>query len=240
MPATPAARLCGSAERARSGTATFSTEGSDFDTLLGVYKSAPNGGLVTVASSDDVAGATTSRVQFPVTAGDVLLIAIDGRQFTPTTAASGQLRLTVNLPNDNVADALPIHSGAPRDRRQHRGDAPSRRADPLRRHIRLEVRVVPLEPPHDDDRNRASGTTMHFTRSTKARPARSRASTCSPRSAQRPTTRASRPRSASPRHRTAATGSQSTACRMRPTATPTTGVCWYGTTHGSFTVSLTG
>lgn len=96
---------------ARSGSASISTQGSDYDTLLAVYRLDANGALVPVAASDDVAGATTSAVQFTVTAGDVLLIAVDGRALTPTVAASGDLKLTTNLPNDDIAGALPIGPG---------------------------------------------------------------------------------------------------------------------------------
>jgi hypothetical protein len=52
-------------------------------------------------------------VQLPVAAGDALLIAVDGKAITTTVAATGHLTLTTNLPNDDVADALPIAPGSP-------------------------------------------------------------------------------------------------------------------------------
>lgn len=99
---------------ARAGSATFTTQGSDYDTLLAVYRTAANGALVPVAANDDaVAGSTTSTVQLPVSAGDVLLIAVDGRDYSATDAATGHLRLTTNLPHDDIAQAGAIWPGTP-------------------------------------------------------------------------------------------------------------------------------
>ena len=226
---------------ARSGTATFSTEGSDFDTLLGVYRSAPNGGLVMVASSDDVVGATTSRVQFPVTAGDVLLIAVDGRQFTPTTAASGHLRLTVNLPNDNVADALPIHPGAPQTGANieatheagepfHCGDTYASKSVWYRWNPSTATTATV----------RASGTAMHcvavYEGSTGPFPGFNLLT---------PLGSASDDQGQPAEVSFAATPNRSywiavDGVSYETNCNQTTGVCWYGTTQGSFTVSLTG
>ena len=226
---------------ARTGTATFSTEGSDFDTLLGVYTSAPNGGLVTVASGDDVAGGFTSRVQFPVTAGDVLLIAVDGRQFTQVTSASGHLRLTVNLPNDNVADALPIFSGAPQTGANvaatheagepfHCGDAYASKSVWYRWNPSTATTATVL----------ASGSAMKcvavYEGPTGPLPGFNLLV---------PLGSASDDQGQPAEVSFAATPNRSywiavDGVSYETNCNQTTGVCWYGTTEGSFTVSLTG
>jgi len=63
-----------------SGSATFTTEGSNFDTLLGVYTGSSVGSLTLVASNDDVNFPTdsTSSVTFNVVAGTTYDIAVDG------------------------------------------------------------------------------------------------------------------------------------------------------------------
>ena len=59
------------------GTATIDTFGSDFDTLLAVYRGSSLAELELVAANDDTEG-SQSRVRFPVTEGDEYRIAIDG------------------------------------------------------------------------------------------------------------------------------------------------------------------
>jgi hypothetical protein len=222
--------------------ATFSTEGSDFDTLLGVYRSAPNGGLMAVASSDDVAGATTSKVQFPVNTGDVVLIAVDGRQLTPTTAASGHLVLTVNLPNDNVVDALPISPGAPQTGANieatreagepiHCGDTYASKSVWYRWNPSTTTTTATV---------RASGSPMYcvevYEGSTGAFPGFNLLTSLGSASDDQGQP-AEVSFAATPNHSywIAVDGvSYETNCN------PTTGVCWYGTTQGSFTVTLTG
>ena len=63
-----------------SGTATFDTVGSDFDTTLSVFNGAAVTALLRVADNDDITRAqdTASRVVFPVTAGTVYRIMVDG------------------------------------------------------------------------------------------------------------------------------------------------------------------
>ncbi len=83
-------------------TADFETGGSDFDTIMSVYAVDANGALTTLAENDDEnMGVTTSRVSVPVTAGQRLHIAVDGK-----AAADGRLKLRWNLPNDAIADAI--------------------------------------------------------------------------------------------------------------------------------------
>jgi subtilisin family serine protease len=226
---------------ARSGTATFSTEGSDFDTLLGVYRTAPNGGLTTVASCDDIVGSTTSKVQFPVNAGDVVLIAVDGRQLTPTTAASGHLVLTVNLPNDNVVGALSISPGAPQTGANieatreagepiHCGDAYAAKSVWYRWNPSTTTTATV----------RASGSPMYcvevYEGSTGAFPGFSLLTSLGSASDDQ-----GQPAEVS----FAATPSRSywiavDGVSYETNCNPTTGVCWYGTTQGSFTLTLTG
>lgn len=99
----------------RSGTAMINTFGSTYDTLLAAYREGASGQLTTIAAGDDVSGAKTSAVQFPVSAGDVAWIAVDGKAGPPAAPfpGSGRLRLTVNLPNDDLGDAVSIAPHAP-------------------------------------------------------------------------------------------------------------------------------
>ncbi len=62
------------------GTATISTAGSTFDTLLGVYTGSSVSELTTIASDDDDpdTGALTSKVTFTAAAGQIYQIAVDG------------------------------------------------------------------------------------------------------------------------------------------------------------------
>jgi hypothetical protein len=61
-----------------TGTKSFDTFGSSFDTLLGVYTGTAVNGLTVVASNDDTGGGQQSKVTFPVTAGVTYRIAVDG------------------------------------------------------------------------------------------------------------------------------------------------------------------
>lgn len=60
------------------GTATFTTAGSSFDTLLAVYTGTSVNSLTLVASDDDQGGFSTSRVTFRAEQGVEYQIAIDG------------------------------------------------------------------------------------------------------------------------------------------------------------------
>ncbi|HEU0011479.1 MAG TPA: DUF11 domain-containing protein [Verrucomicrobiae bacterium] len=62
-----------------NGTATFSTIGSDFDTLLAVYRGTSVSGLSLVAGNDDSGfGLLQSTVQFAARAGTTYKLAVDG------------------------------------------------------------------------------------------------------------------------------------------------------------------
>ena len=61
-----------------SGNLVIDTNGSNFDTLLGVYTGTAVNALTTVASNNNNGASTTSRVAFAVTAGVTYHIAVDG------------------------------------------------------------------------------------------------------------------------------------------------------------------
>ncbi len=61
-----------------SGSATFDTVGSSFDTLLAVYTGNNVGALIEVASNDDTTTNNQSSVSFTAVAGTVYRIAVDG------------------------------------------------------------------------------------------------------------------------------------------------------------------
>ena len=61
-----------------TGIATFSTRGSSFDTLLGIYTGTNIATLTSVTSDDDRGGFATSQASFNALAGTDYLIAIDG------------------------------------------------------------------------------------------------------------------------------------------------------------------
>ncbi|HEX2746773.1 MAG TPA: lysyl oxidase family protein [Verrucomicrobiales bacterium] len=85
-----------------AGPVVVTTEGSNFDTLLGVYTGSSVSGLTTIASNDDNAPLITSRLTFNAVAGTTYYIAVDGKN-----GASGLVELAINpAKNDNFADAL--------------------------------------------------------------------------------------------------------------------------------------
>lgn len=73
------------ASSSATGTVTFNTAGSTFDTLLAAYTGTSVGNLSPVASNDDVSGLLTSEITFAVTAGTTYAIAIDGKDSTNST-----------------------------------------------------------------------------------------------------------------------------------------------------------
>ncbi len=75
----------------RSGAVTITTVGSNYDTLLGVYRGTAVDGLTRVRSNDDISNAVRqSRVRFPAQAGVTYRIAVDGY-----AGAIGDVRLQV-------------------------------------------------------------------------------------------------------------------------------------------------
>jgi hypothetical protein len=61
-----------------SGTLSFDTAGSTFDTVLAAYTGTSVGALTPLASNDDSGGNLTSRVLFAVAAGTTYRFAVDG------------------------------------------------------------------------------------------------------------------------------------------------------------------
>ncbi len=89
-----------------NGVATFSTLGSGFDTLLGIYTGSSLTNLAEVASDDDRGGFLTSRAVFQAIVGTVYNIAMDG-----FAGASGKIALTWNL--DTTVSDLPLITTQP-------------------------------------------------------------------------------------------------------------------------------
>lgn len=86
-----------------SGTATITTVGSGFDTLLSVYTGGAVNSLTLVAENDDIGGGNTrSSVTFAATSGTPYRIAVDGKG-----GAFGEITL------DIVAGGSPIISRSP-------------------------------------------------------------------------------------------------------------------------------
>jgi len=96
-----------------NGDVILTTDGSDFDTLLGVYTGSAPGSLSLVASNDDHGGSfingvftnslfSTSRVRFQALAGIQYQIAVDGFN-DGTNAASGNITLSLSFTNEPIA-----------------------------------------------------------------------------------------------------------------------------------------
>lgn len=87
-----------------TGSVSWDTSGSDFDTLLAAYTGNAITSLVNVAENDDAAGATTSKITFSANAGTTYAIAIDGKN-----AGAGTVAINwgyVDTDGDTVIDAL--------------------------------------------------------------------------------------------------------------------------------------
>lgn len=91
-------------EAAASGPVEISTEGSNYDTALAVYRGSSVDDLSEVAANDDGVGIRPrSRVRFTAEAGETFAIAVDG-----FGSATGNIRLTV----ESLADGSePAKSG---------------------------------------------------------------------------------------------------------------------------------
>lgn len=75
-----------------SGNVVIDTNGSDFDTLLGVYTGSAVNALTQIAGDNNGGPNSTSRVSFAVTAGVVYRIAVDG-----VSGALGNIQLNLVL-----------------------------------------------------------------------------------------------------------------------------------------------
>lgn len=98
-----------------NGDLAITTDGSDFDTLLGVYTGSSVSALSLVASNDDHGVFVTGRVRFEALADTQYQIAVDGYSDT-ITVASGNITLTLVFipepiprpPNDNFASRIAV------------------------------------------------------------------------------------------------------------------------------------
>ena len=81
-----------------SGPTTIDTEGSSFNTLLGVYTGTAGNALTLVGANDDFAPNTWSRVQFTAVGGTVYRILVDGFRTgggAGATVAQGSITLNI-------------------------------------------------------------------------------------------------------------------------------------------------
>jgi len=99
-----------------AGVWQFATVGSSFDTVLAVYTGASVGALTLIASGDDTAGGTNSRLTFVAAAGTVFHIAVDGTRTesaNPASARSGSVVLNWTQSTLPTISSFSPPSGAP-------------------------------------------------------------------------------------------------------------------------------
>ncbi len=91
----------------QTGTVRVTTDGSTFDTTLGVYTGSTVADLTHVASDDDSGVGANSALSFTATVGTTYRIAVDGY-----AGATGIVRLGIALPaaNDAFANRIPTPS----------------------------------------------------------------------------------------------------------------------------------
>jgi hypothetical protein len=80
-----------------SGQTTIDTEGSDFNTLLGVFTGAAQNQLTLVAGNDDFEGNQWSRVTFDAVAGTTYRIMVDGFRSGPGFGAPEMGNIVLNV-----------------------------------------------------------------------------------------------------------------------------------------------
>ena len=98
-----------------NGDLTITTDGSEFDTLLAVYRGSSLAALSRVATNDDHGILFTSRVRFQAVQGIEYQIAVDGYNDT-TNVESGAITLKLVFvsepilrpPNDNFANSISL------------------------------------------------------------------------------------------------------------------------------------
>jgi hypothetical protein len=94
-----------------SGTATLTTAGSNFNTLLGVYTGSSVSALTQVAANDDASStAQTSFVTFNAVSGTVYRIAVDGFN-AGTMAATGNIAFAWQLQASTGGDPQMLAAG---------------------------------------------------------------------------------------------------------------------------------
>lgn len=82
------------------------TEGSEFNTMLAIWRLYPDGSIRLLACNDDYAGATWSKAVFSAIAGQKFLF-----QVGSPDGSTGPLKFSLNrhdVPNDNIADPEPV------------------------------------------------------------------------------------------------------------------------------------
>ncbi|MEO0017907.1 MAG: hypothetical protein RLZZ522_1190, partial [Verrucomicrobiota bacterium] len=96
-----------------TGTATITTAGSNFDTILAAYTGSAIGSLVAKASNDDAeGGVSTSSITFAVTAGVPIQIAVDGYSGATGTITLNVLVVYIPPGNDHFASATVLTVGS--------------------------------------------------------------------------------------------------------------------------------
>jgi hypothetical protein len=101
-----------------AGTTVITTEGSNFDTVLAVYRGSSVSGLTAVASNDNESAAlTTSRLSFTATVGTTYRIAVAGK-----SGATGLVELAINPAlNNQFSAAVTLAGNAGTARGANRG-----------------------------------------------------------------------------------------------------------------------
>lgn len=153
---------------AAAGTVTVTTQGSSFDTLLGVYTGGSLSSLVEVASDDDSGGNLTSRVVLTTTANTTYQIAVDGYN-----GVSGNVLLSLNfdgaLQPPSAPASVQASDGAFNDRvRVSWSAAANVQEYDIRRHTADNFNASTLivsvgaEVTVYDDTTAAAGNTYHY------------------------------------------------------------------------------
>jgi hypothetical protein len=88
-----------------AGTATFSTENSDFDTVLAVYSGNSLQNLKPIASDDDSGSGTTSRVAFVAVANRTYFIAVAGSRSAVGSVTVNWALASAAPENDDLINA---------------------------------------------------------------------------------------------------------------------------------------
>jgi hypothetical protein len=90
-----------------TGNVTINTVGSDFDTVLGIYRGTSLDSLVTIGKDDDSNPDHTSSVTFSATAGNIYRIAVDGYDNSDAGGDVGSITLnwtSASCPAGNPID----------------------------------------------------------------------------------------------------------------------------------------
>jgi hypothetical protein len=80
-----------------TGTATFTTDGSTFDTGLAVYTGNGVSALNAIVKDDDSGDSLSSEVTFPTVSGTVYRIAVDGALYSDNIVRTGEIVLNWSL-----------------------------------------------------------------------------------------------------------------------------------------------